>query len=69
MTKYYFVSYLMSQDATMTYGCCVMAVKNKSLKEIAAELASMNGWDKPVVITCLKDLSKKEYEMLKGENQ
>ena len=67
MTKYYFISYLMSQDAIKTYGCCIMAVKDKSLIEIGGELASMNGWDKPAVITCLKDLSKKEYEMLKGK--
>lgn len=69
MKKYYFISYLRSAGNAITYGHCMMMAKDSSLNDIAKEVASMNGWDNPVVITCLKDLSKKEYEMLKGKGQ
>lgn len=67
MTKHYFVSYIHSNNNVTTYGHCMMHVNNLDLTGILLEIQKINNFQKLPTILCLKDLSKKEYEMLKGD--
>lgn len=62
MTKYYFVSYI-SFDKR---GHGLITVTDQSLSDITKILATEANTEN-IVITCLKDLSKEEFNMLKGE--
>lgn len=76
MTKYYFVSYMYQSIEGMTglsglsFSTSLCRVENKTLDDICSEIAkSCNQPTKTVVIIGLKDLTKKEYEMLKGDKE
>ena len=70
MNKYYFISYIAADRGYLvTYGHCVMTVKCLTLDAIAKKIAEVNGFSNPVSIICMKDLSKKEFEMLGGIKQ
>lgn len=66
MTKYYFISYIHCNGNVTTYGHCMMQVCNLDLTGIAQEIQEINNFKTLPTILCLKDLSEKEYEMLKG---
>lgn len=68
MTKYYFVSYIHTNNNVTTYGHCMMTVNNLNLNGIAQEIQKINNFKTLPTILCLKDLSKEEYEMLSGDN-
>lgn len=71
MTKYYFISYQCFKNNRKTehIGSNVMKVTNFSIKDISSFLESRVGADKgTLVLLCLKDLSKEEYDMLSGED-
>lgn len=70
MTKYYFISYICCNGNVTTYGHCMMQVCNLDLTSIIYKIKEVNGFKNLPTILCLKDLSKKEYEMLNGgENE
>ena len=49
---------------------CLYKAVNEPLSEICSEIAKINDTTSDnVVITCLKDLTKEEYEMLKGGSE
>lgn len=66
MTKYYFVSYINSNSGVATYGHCMVSVADTDLTGIAQLVQKANNFKTIPAILCLKDLSKDEYEMLKG---
>lgn len=67
MSKYYFISYIACNGNVTTYGHCMMTVNNSDLTGIVQEIQKVNNFKTLPTILCLKDLSKKEYEMLKGD--
>lgn len=67
MTKRYFVSYIHCNVNATTYGHCIMQVNNGDLTSIIYTLQEANNFDTLPTIICLKDLSKKEYRMLRGK--
>ncbi len=68
MTKHYFVAYQgHDKKGNLISGHTLIRATDASLNGISKYIASANDLDGDVVVTCLKDLSKKEYEMLKGE--
>lgn len=68
MTKYYFISYIYQTATGLAYASCLYKAENRTLMDICFDIAkARNVSAKSVVITHLKDLSKKEYKMLKGE--
>lgn len=68
MTKYYFVSYMCRAGAQILNRHCLYKAVNQPLNGICNDIAEINGTTSDsVVITCLKDLTKEEYEMLSGE--
>lgn len=69
MTKYYFISYIHCNGNATTYGHCIMQVNNSDLTGITREIQKINNFKTLPTILCLKDLSKKEYEMLKGDEE
>lgn len=69
MTKYYFISYIHYNGNVTTYGHCMMQVCNLDLTGILQKLQEANNFKTLPTILCLKDLSKEEYEMLKGDEQ
>lgn len=69
MTKYYFISYIACNGNVTTYGHCMMTVNNLDLTGIVREIQKVNNFKTLPTILCLKDLSKKEYEMLKGDEE
>lgn len=69
MTKYYFISYICCNGNVTTYGHCMMTVNNLGLTDIVREIQKVNNFKFLPTILCLKDLSKKEYEMLKGDEE
>lgn len=69
MTKYYFISYIHCNGSATTYGHCIMQVNNSDLTGITREIQKINNFKTLPTIICLKDLSKKEYEMLKGKEK
>lgn len=46
-----------------------MQVNNSDLTGITREIQKINNFKTLPTIICLKDLSKKEYEMLKGKEK
>lgn len=67
MTKHYFVSYITEKNGNISHRHCMIRITNKSLDCMCNYLAkSDNVSPDRIIITCLKDLSKEEYEMLKG---
>lgn len=66
MTKYYFISYIHCNNNDMTYGHCIMHVNNLDINGIACKIKDVSKFNHLPTILCLKDLSKEEYEMLKG---
>ena len=66
MTKHYFVSYLSFDNGTTKRGHALIMVTNQSLSEITETIAKENN-TKNVTITCLKDLSEDEFNMLGGK--
>lgn len=68
MSKYYFISYICCNGNVTTYGHCMMTVNNLDLTGISQKLKEANNFNSLPTIICLKDLSKKEYEMLSGDN-
>lgn len=68
MTKYYFVSYMCQINLQLNYSGCLFKAHDITLDGMAEMIAESRGISDPeqVVILSLKDLSKKEYEMLKG---
>lgn len=66
MTKYYFISYIYCGEGITTYGDCMASVNNLDLNGITKMIQKANDFKTSPTILCLKDLSKKEYEMLKG---
>lgn len=66
MTKYYFVSYIYVEGARKVYGNCLIKACKLTLTEMLEEIRKVNGFKTLPTIDCLKDLSKEEYEMLKG---
>lgn len=69
MTKYYFVSYISCDGNATTYGHCMVRVCNLDLTGKIREIQKINNFKTLPTILCLKDLSKKEYEMLKGKEK
>lgn len=69
MTKRYFVSYIHCSGNVTIYGQCMIMVNNTTLTGIAQEIQKINNFRTLPTILCLKDLSKKEYEMLKGDEE
>lgn len=69
MTKYYFISYICCNGNVTTYGHCMMQVCNLDLTGITREIQKVNNFKTLPTILCLKDLSKDEYEMLKGNEE
>lgn len=69
MTKHYFVSYIHCNGNVTTYGHCMITVNNDTLTGMAQEIQKTNNFKNLPTILCLKDLSKKEYEMLSGGEQ
>lgn len=69
MTKYYFISYMHVDGNLHSRGHCVMYVKNSTLNAIARKIADINGYNGSVTITCLKELSEGEYDMLSGNSK
>lgn len=67
MTKYYFASYIHCDGSVTTYGHCMVSVNNLDLTGISREIQTANNFKTLPTILCLKDLSKEEYEMLKGD--
>lgn len=65
ITKYYFVSYIHYDESSATLGHCMMLVKTLDLNGIARMIQKTNDFKTLPTILCLKDLTKKEYEMLK----
>lgn len=51
----------------MIYGHCLMQVCNLDLTSISQKIQKASNFNNLPTILYLKDLSKKEYEMLKGE--
>lgn len=66
MTKYYFISYVCCDGGPTACGHCLMSADNLTLKGILKEIQRLHGFKTLPTILCLKDLSKEEYEMLKG---
>ncbi len=66
MTKHYFISYIHSDGATITYGNCVVGRVDTDLTGLLQKIKDVNNFKNRPVILCLKDLSEEEYEMLKG---
>lgn len=69
MTKYYFISYVFCDGDTKGYGHCLMSADSPTLKVILKEIQRHHGFKTLLTILCLKDLSKEEYEMLKGGSE
>lgn len=69
ITKYYFISYIHCDEGAAAFGHCVMAVNNLYLNGIAQEIQRSQDFKTLPTILCLKDLVKKEYEMLKGGSE
>lgn len=70
MTKYYFISYIVCNCNVTIFGHCMMTVNNLDLTGITREIQKVNNFKTLPTILFLKDLSKKEYEMLKvGANE
>lgn len=70
MTKYYFISYLGTNNlGALVYGNCTAIINNASVLEIGEMIQKKNGFKSPATLLCLKDLTKKEYEMLKGDEE
>ena len=65
MTKYYFISYIFQNGNAVAYNHCLFEAVDITLNGIARVIQKTRGCSN-VVILNLKDLSKKEYEMLKG---
>lgn len=69
MTKYYFISYIFQANNGVAYAHCLFKAVDITLNGIAQAIQESRGCSN-VIILNLKDLSKKEYEMLKGgENE
>jgi len=66
MTKCYFVSYIFQTDNGVAYAHCLFKAVDITLNGIARVIQESRGYSN-VVILNLKDLSKREYEMLKGK--
>lgn len=66
ITKYYFVSYIHCDEVATAYGYFIMSANNLGLNGIARMIQKANDFKTLPAILCLKDLSKEEYEMLKG---
>lgn len=67
MTKYYFISYMYKSEKGLQLSHGLFKAINNSLNQICEETAEFNNVSpKLVVITCLKDLTEKEYKMLNG---
>lgn len=65
MKKYYFVSYTgISKERNRVDGCLCVEAIDTGLMEISDEISKSQNLNGPAIITCLKDLTKKEYEML-----
>ena len=47
----------------------MMTVNNLDLTSIVREIQKINNFKTLPTILCLKDLSKEEYEMLKGDEE
>ena len=71
MTKYYFVSYMCQINSQLNFSSCLFKSHDITLDGMAEMIAESRGISDPkqVVILSLKDLSKKEYEMLKGGSE
>lgn len=71
MTKYYFISYMCQSGARIMNRHCLYKAVDQPLYEICNDIAGINNTTpNSVIITCLKDLTEEEYEMLKGgENE
>lgn len=68
MIKYYFVSYMCQTGARILNQHCLYKAVDQPLDEMCNDIAEINNTTSDsVVITCLKDLTKEEYEMLSGE--
>lgn len=68
MTKYYFVSYIHQDGNGVAYNHCLFKAVDITLNGIARVIQNIRGCSN-VVILNLKDLSKKEYKMLKGDEE
>lgn len=70
MTKYYFASYLSCLGGgSIKFGHCLVSVVDRDLNQIAEMIQSDLGISTPVTILGLKDLTRREYKMLKKEKQ
>lgn len=71
MTKYYFISYMCHINSQLNFSSCLFKAHDITLNGIAEMIAESRGISNPkqVVISNMKDLSKKEYEMLKGGSE
>lgn len=72
MTKYYFASYISSSTKAFISninGCSILKVVDLTLVEVCDLIQKKNNLENPVVITCLKDLTEEEYQMLSGLNK
>ena len=67
MTKYYFVSYKHCDGQTTIIGCCCMKIQDTNLNGIIDFIQQTFKFSQRPVVISLKDLTKEEYEMLKGD--
>lgn len=69
MTKYYFMSYMFDAADGRHMASCTCKAENPTLKGLRNLIAKHNDADaETVVIISIKDLTKKEYEMLNNDN-
>lgn len=69
MTKYYFMSYIFDDNDGKHMASCTCKAENPTLKGLRNLIAKYNDADaETVVIISIKDLTKKEYEMLNNDN-
>lgn len=68
MTKYYFVSYIFNNGNGVAYSHCLFEAVDITLNGIVQTIQNIRGCSN-VVILNLKDLSKKEYKMLKEDSK
>lgn len=66
MTKYYFISYIFQTGNGVAYAHCLLKAVDTTLDGMVQMIQESRGCSN-VVILNLKDLSKKEYKMLKGD--
>lgn len=69
-SKYYFVSYISTDNNTHRFGHCLIKSRNSSnLSELAQAVQRRNNFETVPVIISLNILTRDEYEILNGEGK